>query len=613
VSSTASNVSATPPVQTSPWPQTPAATQDSNGGPFAALLDAAAATPDKTNAQPAAPKTPSAADQPAAKLSFDPRRPAGATGATDTTQNPSPDAKAAAATNSAAVTVPGGANSTATANPPTTANATAAQPGATAPADIAGVGAALSALANATLNIATDASGNATTPQQTTKTAPDGGKGNADATGVTSNASAAAVSDLQAQPVAALISANTVISTPPAASNAAPGATIGGSATVGAISVLSFADAAAAAPSQDTNNVANNTAPAQQTNDASSAQNASNAAAAQNANPPASAATNAALSQDGQIPAAQPNGNNGATGQDTKPTAPARDGKLAAVSPDANVAVLAQTAKVAAPVQGTKATEPTKQSSSLPGSDPIAAAGNADAGAPADATNSQAWNGNAAPQTPARADSDTVAPAPAGGNAAPRPNEFATADAGGSSGAPSGWNAAKAVTDGLPNFGFASATQAASVATAATPGTATTATVPVAGLAVAIAARAQAGSSQFDIRLDPPELGRIDVRLDVDRNGQVTSHVTVDRADTLQLLQSQQPQLERALEQAGLKTADNGLQFTLRDQSFSGQNGNGGTPSSPTWLVIPDADQSAIPTTQIYSRAGLGSGVDIRV
>jgi flagellar hook-length control protein FliK len=140
--------------------------------------------------------------------------------------------------------------------------------------------------------------------------------------------------------------------------------------------------------------------------------------------------------------------------------------------------------------------------------------------------------------------------------------------------------------------------------------------VPIAGLAVTIAGRAQAGSNQFDIRLDPPELGRIDVRLDVDRNGQVTSHLTVDRADTLQLLQSQQPQLERALEQAGLKTAENGLQFTLRDQSFAGQNNNGGnsdTPSPAAQLVIPDADQPTIQATQIYSRAGLGTGIDIRV
>ena len=145
--------------------------------------------------------------------------------------------------------------------------------------------------------------------------------------------------------------------------------------------------------------------------------------------------------------------------------------------------------------------------------------------------------------------------------------------------------------------------------------TASAPAVPIAGLAVEIAARARGGSNKFDIRLDPPELGRIDVRLDVDRNGQVTSHVTVDRADTLQLLQSQQPQLQRALEQAGLTTTNNGLQFTLRDQSFAGQNGaggNGGQPPAPQ-LVIPDPKLSAIDTTQIYSRWNIRGGLDIRV
>ena len=141
--------------------------------------------------------------------------------------------------------------------------------------------------------------------------------------------------------------------------------------------------------------------------------------------------------------------------------------------------------------------------------------------------------------------------------------------------------------------------------------------IPIAGLAVEIAARARGGSNKFDIRLDPPELGRIDVRLDVDRNGQVSSHVTVDRPDTLQLLQSQQPQLQRALEQAGLTTTNNGLQFTLRDQSFAGQNGgggngSGGSPPVPQ-LVIPDAKLAAIDTAQIYSRWNFGGGLDIRV
>jgi flagellar hook-length control protein FliK len=170
------------------------------------------------------------------------------------------------------------------------------------------------------------------------------------------------------------------------------------------------------------------------------------------------------------------------------------------------------------------------------------------------------------------------------------------------------------IADNLATFGF-SATNTGSINSAAA-GSSNTNAVPISGLAVAIAARAQDGSNQFDIRLDPPELGRIDVQLSVDGSGQVTSHVTVDRPDTLTLLQNQQPQLERALEQAGLKTADNGLSFTLRDQSFAGQNNNGGgaqTQSNQAQLVIPDADLPPVSAAQAYSRLGLGGGVDITV
>jgi flagellar hook-length control protein FliK len=203
---------------------------------------------------------------------------------------------------------------------------------------------------------------------------------------------------------------------------------------------------------------------------------------------------------------------------------------------------------------------------------------------------------------------------------APEPTTSATTSA-----ATSNTQAAAAKTDltAVPNFGFsalAAATSPASASGSASSAAATNAPVPVAGLAVAIAVRAQAGANQFDIRLDPPELGRIDVRLDVDSNGQVTTHMTADRADTLQLLQNQQPQLEQALNQAGLKTADNALQFSLRDQSlsgqnqsFTGQNGTGSQTGSNAQLVIPDADLTPSAATQIYARAGLGSGLDIRI
>ena len=199
-----------------------------------------------------------------------------------------------------------------------------------------------------------------------------------------------------------------------------------------------------------------------------------------------------------------------------------------------------------------------------------------------------------------------------GGGHAGQGNNDINAAAGSGAGAQQiGAAGGNATANAVPNLGVQTANTSQTPAGMPTP---LAAAVPIAGLAVEIAARSRAGSNQFDIRLDPPELGRIDVRLDVDRNGQVTSHVTVDRPDTLQLLQSQQPQLQRALEQAGLTTTNNGLQFTLRDQSFAGQNGggNGGQPRAPQ-LVIPDPKLPAIDTTRLYSRWNLRGGLDIRV
>ena len=106
--------------------------------------------------------------------------------------------------------------------------------------------------------------------------------------------------------------------------------------------------------------------------------------------------------------------------------------------------------------------------------------------------------------------------------------------------------------------------------------------VPIAGLAVEIVARSQDGSKRFEIRLDPPELGRIDVRLDVDQTGKVTSRLVVERAETLDLLRRDAPQLERALQHAGLNT-EGGLEFSLRDQSFANrdQQRDGGQTVAP--------------------------------
>ena len=71
--------------------------------------------------------------------------------------------------------------------------------------------------------------------------------------------------------------------------------------------------------------------------------------------------------------------------------------------------------------------------------------------------------------------------------------------------------------------------------------------------------------------------------------------------------------LERALQDAGLKTGDNGLQFALRDQSMNQQQTNSG--QAPAQLVVTDETLPSIDASlQNYGRlAGQGVGLDIRV
>jgi len=137
--------------------------------------------------------------------------------------------------------------------------------------------------------------------------------------------------------------------------------------------------------------------------------------------------------------------------------------------------------------------------------------------------------------------------------------------------------------------------------------------VPLSGLAVEIAASVRNGMSRFEIRLDPADLGRIDVRIDVNRNGQVTSHLTVEKPETLSMLRQDAPQLQRALNDAGLSTGDGALQFSLRDQSSSGQNGNQSNPNAHR-LIVADDDNVPAAVAGTYGRMlSASGGVDIRV
>ncbi|MGB6255155.1 MAG: flagellar hook-length control protein FliK, partial [Bradyrhizobium sp.] len=100
----------------------------------------------------------------------------------------------------------------------------------------------------------------------------------------------------------------------------------------------------------------------------------------------------------------------------------------------------------------------------------------------------------------------------------------------------------------------------------------------------------------------------------IDQNGQVTSHLTVEKPETLSMLRQDAPQLQQALNDAGLKTDSGGLQFSLRDQSSSGQNSGNNNPNAQRLIIT---DEDAVPASvagRSYGRStGSSSGVDIRV
>jgi flagellar hook-length control protein FliK len=93
---------------------------------------------------------------------------------------------------------------------------------------------------------------------------------------------------------------------------------------------------------------------------------------------------------------------------------------------------------------------------------------------------------------------------------------------------------------------------------------------------VVITRAAKSGLDKVTIQLKPAELGRIDVKLEMSEDHKVRVTVTADNKETLALLQSDSPTLERTLNDAGLRTDANNLHFSLRSESDPREAQNGG-------------------------------------
>jgi flagellar hook-length control protein FliK len=97
-------------------------------------------------------------------------------------------------------------------------------------------------------------------------------------------------------------------------------------------------------------------------------------------------------------------------------------------------------------------------------------------------------------------------------------------------------------------------------------------------VAVEMARNLKNAQTRFQMRFDPPELGRVDVNMKVAADGSVQAHLIVERPETLDMFLRDQRGLERALEAAGLNTNSGDLQFSLKQepgQQFASQDDRG--------------------------------------
>lgn len=85
------------------------------------------------------------------------------------------------------------------------------------------------------------------------------------------------------------------------------------------------------------------------------------------------------------------------------------------------------------------------------------------------------------------------------------------------------------------------------------------------------------GLDKISIKLDPGNLGKVEIKLEIGHDGRLQAVIAADKPETLQLLQQDVKNLEQSLRDSGLKTDQQSLNFTLRDQNQAGEgrDGNG--------------------------------------
>ncbi len=131
-------------------------------------------------------------------------------------------------------------------------------------------------------------------------------------------------------------------------------------------------------------------------------------------------------------------------------------------------------------------------------------------------------------------------------------------------------------------------------------------------IAVQISRAVQQGADRITVHLKPASLGHISVDLEIGPDNRLSAVIAADRPETLDLMQRDARALERALNDAGLKTDSGSLSFNLRGD---GSDDHAGSDDASDWssFAAPDNADDATPPP-IYARTlHADGGIDIRV
>ena len=135
----------------------------------------------------------------------------------------------------------------------------------------------------------------------------------------------------------------------------------------------------------------------------------------------------------------------------------------------------------------------------------------------------------------------------------------------------------------------------------------------VAQVVVQVTKAVAEGNDRITIKLSPADLGRIDVRLDIGSDGKIQAVFAADKPQTVEMLQRDARELERSLQDAGLRADSGSLSFNLRGEQrdANGSAFAGGPSSTGTVDALAEAPIAA---AQVYSGTNAANGrLDIHV